>query len=111
MNRRLLLVPILGCALALSGCVASVAAGALGAAVRGSQSGKDQYYNDEAVKLAASQACRAQAGQHGEVQIIDIEQRSATKAMVWGTVTSPAERRSFECRFDKKVVGFKLRKI
>jgi hypothetical protein len=111
MSRRLLLVPLLAGSVALSGCVASVAAGALGAAVRGSQSGKNVYHDDQAVKLAAGTACRSQAAQYGEVAIIDIEQRSATKAMVWGTVTSPAERRSFECRFDKKVVGFKLRKI
>lgn len=111
MRSRLLFVPLLACALALSGCVASVAAGALGAAVRSSQSGKDQYSNDEALKLAAGTACRAQAAQYGEVAIIDIEQRGATKAIVWGTATSPAERRSFECRFDKKVVGFKLRRI
>jgi hypothetical protein len=112
MTRRLLLVPALGAALALSGCVASVAAGALGAAVRGSQSGKGVYHNDEAVKLAAAAACRTQAAQYGEVTVIDVEQQSATRAMVWGTAGGPGQRRSFECKYDRgKVASFKLRKL
>ncbi|WP_300974281.1 hypothetical protein [Sphingomonas sp. LHG3406-1] len=105
------LLAVVASALALSGCVASIAAGAIGAAARGSQQGRNVYYNDEAVKLAAATACRAQAAPYGTVAIIDIEQRSPTKATVWGTATGSTERRSFECRFDRKVVGFKTAKL
>lgn len=107
--RKLLL--LLAASVALGGCVASVAAGALGAAVRSGQKGDGTFQADEAVKLAAASACRAQAGQYGDVHVIDIEPRSATKVTVWGTVTSATERRSFECRYDRKVVSFKLRNI
>jgi hypothetical protein len=108
---QLLLLPLLGVSFALSGCVASIAAGAIGAAARGSQTGKNVYYNDEAVKLAAADGCRAQAARHGEVTIIDIEQQGATKVMVWGTAGDPGKRQSFECKFDRKVTNFKLRKL
>lgn len=111
MRRRLLLVPLLVLALPLGGCVASMAAGAIGAAVKSSQPKRGPYQPDAAVRLGASQACEAHAAQFGTVTIIDTEQRSASRAVVYGTVTDPNQRRSFECRFDSKVVGFKLRPI
>ena len=104
-------MPLVLAGLASGGCAASIAAGALGAAVRSGQQGRDVYHDDQAVKLAAAQACRAQAAPHGTVNIIDIEQRSATRAIVWGTAEGSAGRQSFECRFDRKIVGFKLRKL
>jgi hypothetical protein len=109
--RRAAIVLMLGASLALGGCVAGMAAGAISAAARSSQKGKDVYQNDEGLKLAAAAACRAQAAPYGEVALIDIEQRGATKATVWGTVTAATGRQSFECRYDRKVVAFKLRKL
>ena len=71
--RKLLqLGSLLGAALALGGCVASLAASALGAAAR---SGQKPYQHNEQLQLTATAACRAHAAQHGEVQIIDWEQR------------------------------------
>lgn len=97
-------------ALPLGGCAASIAASAVGAAVRAADKDDpvDPGYD---VGGAASQACTAHARQHGEVHIIDVEHRSPTKAIVWGTVTANGVRRSFECRFDGKIDAFKLREI
>ncbi|GAA4014970.1 hypothetical protein GCM10022280_11930 [Sphingomonas swuensis] len=106
---RLLIVPMLG--LSLGGCVAGMAASAIGAAVRSSQQGEAVAYDGNAVRLAASSACQAQAAAYGTVHIIDVEMRDGGKAIVWGTVSAPAGRRSFECRFDRRVTGFKLRPI
>lgn len=96
--------------LALGGCAAGLAASAVGAAVRAADKDDpvDPGYD---VGGAANQACTAHARQHGEVHIIDVEHRSPTKAIVWGTVTANGQRRSFECRFDGKIADFKLREI
>nr|WP_294167871.1 hypothetical protein [uncultured Sphingomonas sp.] len=102
----LLMLP--AASLALSGCVASLAASALGAAAR---SGQKPYQYNEQLQLAATGACRAHAAQHGEVQIIDWDQRTAGKVVVYGTATSGTNRRSFECTYTNKVVGFRLRAI
>jgi hypothetical protein len=45
------------------------------------------------------------------VNVIDIERRSDGKIVVWGTVEDATQRRSFECRYDGKIAGFKLRAI
>jgi hypothetical protein len=45
------------------------------------------------------------------VHIIDVEQRSVDKLVVWGTVDDGKQRRSFQCDFKHKVTGFKLREI
>ena len=104
-----LAVVILG-ALALGGCAASIAAGAVGAAVRAANQ-DDPVAPGYDVGAAATQACTPRAAQHGNVHIIDVELRSASKAIVWGTVTANGHRRSFECRFDGKISDFKLREI
>jgi hypothetical protein len=102
------LTSLLAAALALSGCVAGLAASALGAAARG---GQKPYQHNEQLQLTATQACRAHAAQHGEVQIIDWEQRGSGKVVVYGTATNGTNRRSFECTYTNKVAGFRLRPI
>jgi hypothetical protein len=95
--------------LPLGGCAAGLAAGAVGAAVRAAD--KPDAAPTQDPGPAARLACTAEAERHGTVRIIDTEYRSAAKLIVWGTVEGPAGRRSFECRYQSKVVGFKLRAI
>jgi hypothetical protein len=95
-------------ALPLGGCVAAVAAGAVGAVARSAEPRRDPSID---VGPAAAEACTARAAQHGAVHIIDIERRGPGKAIVWGTVGDEGARRSFECRFDGRIVGFTLREI
>jgi hypothetical protein len=99
------------CALALGGCAAGIAAGAIGAAARSAQGDPDRVYNDEALKLAAAQACRARASQSGDVHVIDLEQRGPRQVIVWGTATSGTTRQSFECRYSDGVTNFRLRPL
>jgi hypothetical protein len=107
---RLLALPLLMvAALPLGGCVAGMAAGAVGAAVRAAD-GPERVPTEDPGP-AARAACSAEAGKHGTVRIIDTEYRSAAKLTVWGTVEGPGGRRSFECRYEGKVAGFKLRAI
>ena len=107
---RLIILPLLVLAsLPLGGCAASLAAGAVGAAVRATE--KPEAVPSEDPGPAARRACTAKAEQHGTVRIIDTEYRSAAKLIVWGTVEAAGQRRSFECRYDGKVAGFKLRAI
>jgi hypothetical protein len=98
MPHRALTLTLLA-ALTLSGCAASLAAGAIGAAARSAQGDPNAYYNNEALKLAAAQACRARAAPQGEVHVIDLEQRSARRVVVWGTATNASARQSFECTY------------
>ncbi len=108
MRRSMLPLLLLG-ALPLGGCVAGMAAGAVGAAARAAQ--KPEAVPTQDPGPAARQACTERASQHGTVHIIDTEYRSAARLIVWGTVTAEGKRRSFECRYDGKVVDFKLRAI
>ena len=96
--------------LPLGGCAASIAASAVGAAVRAANQGDRADPNID-VGPAATEACTAHASQHGAVHIIDVERRGPGKVTVWGTVTAAGHRRSFECRYDGKIDGFKLREI
>ena len=105
-QRRLALLPLLLAAPALGGCVASIAAGALGAAL---DRGEQPITAD--LRQPASEACSVRAAQHGEVRVIDAEQRSARRVKVWGTVGEGPDRRAFECTFERRVTGFKLRAI
>jgi len=101
---------ILGSAsLLLGGCAASLAAGAVGAVVRAADRPDAPPTQDPGP--AARAACSAQAERHGTVRIIDTEYRSASRLIVWGTVEQASKRQSFECRYEGKVVGFKLRAI
>ena len=102
---------VLAACLALSGCAAGIAAGALGAAARGTRGDPNAYYNNEPLKLAAAQACRTQAASHGEVHIIDLEQRGSRKVVVWGTAAGTAGRQSFECTYTNRITGFRLRPL
>ena len=95
-------------ALALGGCVAGMAASAVGMAVQGAR-GEPQ--GNAHLKPAAVSACTARAAPYGAVRIIDVEQRSASKLVVWGTVDDGQQKRSFECAFGTRVTGFKLRPI
>lgn len=107
MRRPILL--LVAAALPLGGCAASLAASAVGAAVRAADKPDPVPTSDPGP--AAREACSAEAAKHGEVAIIDTEYRSASRLIVWGTVQGPAQRRSFECRWDGKVVDLKLRDI
>ena len=104
----LLVLLLLGSLLALGGCAAGIAASALGAAVR---SARDQPRGNEHLKPLAVQECSARASQFGTVRVIDVQQRTLSKIIVWGTATKGADRRSFECSYTTRVVGFQLRAI
>ena len=107
--RRSVLPLLLVAALALGGCAASLAASAVGAAVRAAD--KPDPVPTEDPGPAARQACTAEAAKHGEVTIIDTEYRSPSRLIVWGTAQDSARRRSFECRWDGKIDDFNLRDI
>ena len=86
---RLIYLPLLTIgSLALGGCVAGVAASAVGAAVNASQPRE----TNEDLRRPAVAACTARAIEHGEVHIIDAEQRRGGRVTVWGTVTTPEQR-------------------
>ncbi len=105
---RALAVPLLVGALALGGCVAGIASSAVGMAVR---SAKGEPQSNRHLQPTARQACSAQASQYGAVHIIDVQQSSPSKIIVWGTVGEGSARQSFECAFGTQVTGFKLRTI
>lgn len=95
-------------ALPLGGCVASMAASAVSMAVK---SARGQAKSNEGQQPAAVQACTTRAEQHGTVKVIDVEQRSTSKIIVYGTAGEDAARRSFECSYGTKITGFRLRAI
>ncbi len=105
---RSILPLLLLASFALSGCAASIAAGAIGAAIR---SGQERPDPNADLGPAARQACQTEASKHGEVRIIDVERRSAGKVIVWGTVEGAGGRRSFECGYNGRIAGFKVREI
>ena len=106
--RRSILPLLVLAVLPLGGCAAGLAAGAVGAAVRAAD-GPGEPGRD--LGPAAVETCIARASKLGKVHIIDVERRSSGNVIVWGTVEDERERRSFECRFDGKIAGFKLRPI
>ena len=90
----------------LSGCVASMAASAVGAAVNASQPRE----TNEDLRRPAVAACTTRAVEHGEVHIIDAEQSRGGRVTVWGTATSPEQRQGFTCRWSGgEVSDFDLR--
>jgi hypothetical protein len=109
MSRLATILILAAVAAPLGGCAASLAAGAVGAAVRAADRPDAPPTVDPGP--AARQACTARAEQHGTVRIIDTEYRSASRLIVWGTAGEGDQRRSFECRFEGKVVEFKLRAL
>jgi hypothetical protein len=96
-------------AMLLEGCVASLAAGAVGAAVRAADKPDAPPKEDPAP--AARAACTAQAARYGTPRIIDTVYKSPAKLVVWGSVDAQGRRRSFQCRWDGKIVGFEVKEI
>ncbi len=106
--KTLLFLPLVASALALGGCVASMAMSAASLAAQGV---RGQPRSNTGLQPEAKRACEAHAAQYGAVHIIDVEQRSIGKIIVWGTVDDGKQRRSFQCDFGTKMTGFKLRPI
>jgi hypothetical protein len=108
--RAILALPLLlASGFALTGCVAGMAAGALGAAVQAGSPKRAEVSDDR--RSAATAACEARASAEGRVHIIDSEQRRGGHVVVWGIVDDQRGRRAFECRWDRAVRGFTLRTI
>ena len=99
---------LLASGLALGGCVAGMVASAAGMAAQGA---RGQPRSNANLQPEARAACESNAAQYGAVRIIDVEQHSISKIIVWGTVGDGKQRRSFQCDFGTKVTGFKLRQI
>ncbi len=95
-------------AFGLAGCVAGMAANAVAMAAAGAR-GEPQ--SNQHLQLGAREACTARAASYGTVRIIDVEQRSVSRMIVWGTVDDGKQRRSFECGFGTSITSFKLRPI
>lgn len=108
MTHRAALPLLVACVLALSGCVAGMAATAVSMAAR-SAAGEPEH--NQHLQPTAAQACSAHASQYGAVHIIDVEQRTKSKIVIWGTIDDGYERRSFECVYGAKITAFKLRSV
>lgn len=93
---------------ALGGCVPMMAASAVTTVARSAQG---QPVSNEGYQPTARDQCTAQAAQYGVVNVIDVEQHSIDKIIVWGTVGEGTAKRSFECDFTTHISGFKLRSI
>jgi hypothetical protein len=106
--RRAIMFALVVAALPLGGCVASLAANAAGMAV---QAAHGTPQDNQHAQPQASGACSARAAQYGTVHVIDVEQHTASRIIVWGTVDDGKQRRSFKCTFGAKVDAFKLRPI
>jgi hypothetical protein len=92
----------------LAGCVPMMAVSAAGMVA---QSAQGPVIRNEALQPRAREACSAQAAHFGTVHVIDVQQYSVSKIIVWGTVDDGKEKRSFQCDFGTKITGFKLRPI
>lgn len=108
MCRSITLLLALG-ALPLGGCAASIAASAVGAAVRAAD--KPDKAPAEDPGPVARAACLARASQYGTARVIDVVYRSVAKVVVWGAVDGEGRTRSFQCRWDGKIVGFELKEV
>jgi hypothetical protein len=108
MTRILVSALLAASALALGGCVASLAVSGAGMVAQG-VAGKPK--NNEQSQPAAATECSTRASQYGRVHIIDVEQHSPSRIIVWGTVDDGKQRRSFECHYTTKITGFTLRAI
>ena len=109
--RILFFLPLLaGAGLALGGCVAGLAMSAVGAAIQAATPERPPVEED--LRAAAAAACTARAAAHGQVHVIDAEQRPDGRVTVWGRIEDEARRQAFECRFDRgEVKAFRLRDI
>src|SRR5690348_2041113 len=107
--RPAFLLPLAGgVAVTLSGCVASMA---LSAASMAAQAAQGHPTSNEALQPQARDECSRQAAQYGAVHVIDVEQHSINKIIVWGTVDDGKAKRSFQCDYGTRITGFKLRDI
>jgi hypothetical protein len=107
--RRSILLTVALAALPLGGCAASIAASAVGAAVRAAD--RPDRAPKEDPGPVARQACTARAAPYGTVKIIDVVYKSVAYVVVWGSVEGDGRRRSFQCRWDGKIVGFELKEV
>lgn len=108
MKRIFGLLLVTATAPSLGGCVAGMAASAIGMAAN---SARGTPVSNADLQPQARAACATRAGQYGAVQIIDVEQHSIDKLIVWGTVASATGRQSFQCDFGKQITRFTLRPI
>ncbi len=108
MARSMIMLLCAASGLALGGCVAGMVAGAAGTAV---QAARGHPESNAHVQPTAKAACSDYAARYGAVHIIDVEQRSVDKIVVWGTIDDGKQRRSFECGFKTAITYFKLRYI
>ncbi len=108
MRRPILLLFALA-ALPLGGCAAGLAASAVGAAVRAADGPEKVPTEDPGP--AARAACGARAAQYGTVRIIDTVYKSPARLVVWGSAEAEGRKRSFQCRWDGKIVGFEVNEI
>lgn len=107
--QRIFLIPAtLGCAAALGGCLPMMAASAVGMAAG---SARSPAVSNAHLAPTAEAACRQLAAPHGTVHVIDVEQATVGRIIVWGTAGEGAGKQSFECRFGTAVTAFNLRPI
>jgi hypothetical protein len=97
-----------GCIPWLGGCVPMMA---FSAANMAAQAAQGTPTSNEALQPQAREACSARAAQYRTVHVIDVEQHSVGRIIVWGTVDDGKQTRSFQCDFGTKIAGFKLRAI
>lgn len=96
------------CVPAIVGCVPMMA---FSAANMAAQAAEGTPTSNEALQPQAREACSAQAAQYGTVHVIDVEQHSVARIIVWGTVDDGKQTQSFQCDFATRITGFKLRPI
>jgi hypothetical protein len=102
------MIAVVAAALGLGGCVAGMAANAVGMAAAAA---RGEPASNQHLQPTARDACTARAAAYGTVHIIDVEQRTASRIIIWGTVDDGKQRRSFECGFGTQITSFKLRPI
>ena len=102
--RCLALLP--AAALVLSGCVAGMAASAVGMAAGAGR--EREHRNIELMLVTARQACSARAAQYGAVEITGLKEAGGNEVIVSGTVTATDRSRSFKCRFLTEITAFDL---
>ena len=105
---RIALVLLLTGIPTLGGCVAGMA---VGAASMAASAAKGHPQSNEMLQPTARAQCSAEAEKYGAVHVIDVQQSSINKIIVWGTVDDGKEKQSFQCDYGTKVTGFKLRPI
>ena len=106
--QRIRIVPLIASALALSGCLPMMAVSAVSMAAR---SARGPAQSNAHLAPMAEAACSTQAAQYGAVHVIDVQQKSVGKIIVWGTAGAPPNKQSFECHFGTQITAFKLRPI